>query len=60
MVAIILDGKLTAQKVKNELAKRVEILKAKGIHPGLGTILVGDDPGSHAYVGGKQIGRAHV
>ena len=60
MVAIILDGKLTAQKVKNELAKRVEILKAKGIHPGLGTILVGDDPGSHAYVGGKHKDCAEV
>ena len=60
MVAIILDGKLTAQKVKNELAKRVEILKTKGIHPGLGTILVGDDPGSHAYVGGKHKDCAEV
>ena len=60
MVAIILDGKLTAQKVKIELAKRVEILKAKGIHPGLGTILVGDDPGSHAYVGGKHKDCAEV
>ena len=60
MVAIILDGKLTAQKVKDELAKRVEILKAKGIHPGLGTILVGDDPGSHAYVGGKHKDCAEV
>ena len=60
MVAIILDGKLTAQKVKDELAKRVEILKAKGIHPGLGTILIGDDPGSHAYVGGKHKDCAEV
>ena len=60
MVAIILDGKLTAQKIKDELAKRVEILKAKGIHPGLGTILVGDDPGSHAYVGGKHKDCAEV
>jgi methylenetetrahydrofolate dehydrogenase (NADP+)/methenyltetrahydrofolate cyclohydrolase len=36
------------------LAKRVEVLKTKGVTPGLGTILVGDDPGSHAYVGGKH------
>lgn len=54
MTAIILDGKATATKVKNDLAKRVAALKAKGISPGLGTILVGDDPGSHAYVGGKH------
>lgn len=54
MTATILDGKATAAKVKNDLAKRVAALKAKGISPGLGTILVGDDPGSHAYVGGKH------
>ncbi len=54
MTAIILDGKKTAEKIKSELAKRVEVLKSKGITPGLGTILVGDDPGSHAYVGGKH------
>lgn len=54
MTAIILDGKATAAKVKSDLAKRVTALKAKGVNPGLGTILVGDDPGSHAYVGGKH------
>ena len=54
MTAIILDGKKTAEKIKSQLAKRVEILKSKGFSPGLGTILVGDDPGSHAYVGGKH------
>lgn len=54
MTAIILDGKKTAEKIKSQLAKRVEVLKSKGITPGLGTILVGDDPGSHAYVGGKH------
>lgn len=54
MTATILDGKATAAKVKNDLAKRVAALKAKGISPSLGTILVGDDPGSHAYVGGKH------
>lgn len=54
MTAIILDGKATAAKVKADLANRVAVLKAKGIKPGLGTILVGDDPGSHAYVGGKH------
>jgi len=54
MSAVILDGKATAAAVKANLAKRVEALKAKGVNPGLGTILVGDDPGSHAYVGGKH------
>ncbi len=54
MTATILDGKATATKVKAVLANRVAALKAKGVNPGLGTILVGDDPGSHAYVGGKH------
>jgi methylenetetrahydrofolate dehydrogenase (NADP+)/methenyltetrahydrofolate cyclohydrolase len=54
MSAIILDGKVTAAAVKADLTVRVESLKTKGINPGLGTILVGNDPGSHAYVGGKH------
>jgi len=54
MSAVILDGKATAQTIKNNLAQRVVALKAKGINPGLGTILVGDDAGSHAYVNGKH------
>lgn len=54
MSAVILDGKATAQKIKTNLIKRVQDLKSKGINPGLGTILVGDDAGSHAYVGGKH------
>lgn len=54
MSAVILDGKATAAKVKSELAIKVAALKQKGITPGLGTILVGDDPGSHSYVGGKH------
>jgi len=54
MSAIILDGKATAAAVKADLAVRVEALRAQGTHPGLGTILVGDDPGSHSYVGGKH------
>ena len=54
MSAVILDGKATAQIIKNNLAQRVSALKAKGINPGLGTILVGDDAGSHAYVNGKH------
>ena len=60
MSAVILDGKATAAAVKAQLRARVEVLKSKGIHPGLGTILVGDDPGSHAYVGGKHKDCAEV
>lgn len=54
MSAQILDGKALAASIKAELAVRVTALKAKGITPGLGTVLVGDDPGSHSYVGGKH------
>lgn len=60
MSATILDGKATAAAVKAELVTRVAALKAKGITPGLGTVLVGDDPGSHAYVGGKHKDCAEV
>ena len=54
MTAVILDGKATAADVKADLRRRVDVLRAKGVMPGLGTVLVGDDPGSHAYVGGKH------
>ena len=54
MSAQILDGKALASTIKTELAKRVLSLKEKGITPGLGTVLVGDDPGSHSYVAGKH------
>jgi methylenetetrahydrofolate dehydrogenase (NADP+) / methenyltetrahydrofolate cyclohydrolase len=60
MSAVILDGKATAQIIKTNLIKRVQDLKGKGINPGLGTILVGDDAGSHAYVGGKHKDCAEV
>ena len=60
MAATILDGKATAAAVKAELATRVAALTQQGIHPGLGTILVGEDPGSHAYVGGKHRDCAEV
>ena len=59
-MAIILDGKATAAIIKAELAVRVKQLSAKGITPGLGTVLVGDDPGSHSYVGGKHRDCAEV
>jgi methylenetetrahydrofolate dehydrogenase (NADP+)/methenyltetrahydrofolate cyclohydrolase len=52
--AIILDGKATAKTIKAELAQQVIALKEKGKTPGLGTLLVGDDPGSHSYVSGKH------
>ncbi len=54
MSAQILDGKALAATIKKDLTSRTQALKAKGIIPGLGTILVGDDPGSHSYVGGKH------
>ncbi|MDI5971355.1 bifunctional methylenetetrahydrofolate dehydrogenase/methenyltetrahydrofolate cyclohydrolase [Streptomyces sp. SL13] len=60
MTAQILDGKATAAAIKSELAVRVEALKARGITPGLGTVLVGDDPGSHIYVAGKHRDCAQV
>jgi methylenetetrahydrofolate dehydrogenase (NADP+)/methenyltetrahydrofolate cyclohydrolase len=49
-----LDGLATLKTIKAELADRVAALKARGITPGLGTVLVGDDPGSHWYVGAKH------
>jgi methylenetetrahydrofolate dehydrogenase (NADP+) / methenyltetrahydrofolate cyclohydrolase len=60
MTAQILDGKATAAAIRTELAERVAKLAARGIRPGLGTVLVGDDPGSHAYVGGKHRDCAEV
>jgi methylenetetrahydrofolate dehydrogenase (NADP+) / methenyltetrahydrofolate cyclohydrolase len=60
MTAQILDGKATAAAIKSELADRVAALKARGVVPGLGTVLVGDDPGSHSYVRGKHRDCAQV
>jgi methylenetetrahydrofolate dehydrogenase (NADP+)/methenyltetrahydrofolate cyclohydrolase len=54
MTAKILDGKALAATIKGQLAARVTALKANGIAPGLGTVLVGDDPGSVSYVAGKH------
>jgi len=54
LVAKILDGKATAAAIRGELKERVAVLAARGITPGLGTVLVGDDPGSHSYVAGKH------
>ena len=60
MTAQILDGKATAKAIKAELTERVAVLADRGITPGLGTILVGDDPGSPWYVGGKHKDCAEV
>jgi len=54
MSAQILDGKALAASLKAELTVRVTALKARGIQPGLGTVLVGTDPGSLSYVAGKH------
>jgi methylenetetrahydrofolate dehydrogenase (NADP+)/methenyltetrahydrofolate cyclohydrolase len=58
--ATILDGKATAAAVKLDLAVTVADLRAGGVVPGLGTVLVGDDPGSRAYVAGKHRDCAEV
>jgi len=58
--AIILDGRATAKTIKLELTERVTKLRQSGITPGLGTLLVGDDPGSHSYVSGKHRDCAEV
>ena len=60
MTAVILDGKAVAKTIKAELTKQVIELKQIGITPGLGTLLVGDDPGSHSYVAGKHRDCAEV
>jgi methylenetetrahydrofolate dehydrogenase (NADP+)/methenyltetrahydrofolate cyclohydrolase len=52
--AQLIDGKVVAKAVKEEVRSRVEALKARGIRPGLATVLVGDDPASHVYVRNKQ------
>jgi len=60
MTAVKLDGVATATAVKDELRERITALKARGITPGLGTLLVGSDPGSISYVAGKHRDCAEV
>ncbi len=60
MAATILDGRAAASQVKRELTERVAALVTRGLRPGLGTVLVGDDPGSRAYVAGKHRDCAEV
>lgn len=60
MTARILDGKAAAAAIKGELSQRVARLAERGVVPGLATVLIGDDPGSHAYVRGKHRACAEV
>ncbi|NLU76973.1 bifunctional methylenetetrahydrofolate dehydrogenase/methenyltetrahydrofolate cyclohydrolase [Micromonospora sp. HNM0581] len=60
MTATLLDGKATAAEIKDELRARVKALAERGTVPGLGTVLVGSDPGSQAYVNGKHRDCAEV
>ena len=58
--ARVLDGRATAAVLKAELAERVVALRERGVVPGLGTVLVGEDPGSLTYVAGKHADCAEV
>ena len=60
MTATILDGKATSAAIRAELTSRVAALRQRGSTPGLGTVLVGDDPGSRSYVAGKHRDCAEV
>lgn len=60
MTAQKLDGSATAAAIKDELRVRVDALRGRGVTPGLGTVLVGDDPGSRWYVNGKHKDCAEV
>jgi methylenetetrahydrofolate dehydrogenase (NADP+)/methenyltetrahydrofolate cyclohydrolase len=60
VTARLLDGKATAAAIKADLAQRVAALRARGVVPGLGTVLVGADPGSVIYVNGKHRDCAEV
>jgi methylenetetrahydrofolate dehydrogenase (NADP+)/methenyltetrahydrofolate cyclohydrolase len=60
VTATILDGRAAAAAIREDLVHRVALLRERGIVPGLGTVLVGDDPGSRAYVAGKHRDCAQV
>jgi methylenetetrahydrofolate dehydrogenase (NADP+)/methenyltetrahydrofolate cyclohydrolase len=60
VTAQLLDGSATAATIKAELTERVAKLRERGVVPGLGTVLVGDDPGSRWYVAGKHKDCAEV
>ena len=59
-MSVKIDGKMVSAQVKANLAERVASLKERGINPGLGTILVGSDPGSVKYVAGKHADCAEI
>lgn len=60
MTAQLIDGKAVASEIKSEITKEVSTLRQNGITPGLGTLLVGEDPGSKSYVAGKHRDCAEV
>ena len=60
MTAVVLDGTGTASAIKGELKVRIAALRERDVVPGLGTLLVGEDPGSLSYVGGKHRDSAEV
>jgi len=60
MTAVVLDGRTTLAAIKGELADRIGALRARGVVPGLGTVLVGDDPASKWYVSAKHKDCAEV
>ena len=59
-MAVKIDGKMVSAQIKANLAERVASLKERGVDPGLGTILVGSDPGSVKYVAGKHADCAEI
>lgn len=59
-MAVKIDGKMVSARIKANLAERVASLKERGVDPGLGTILVGSDPGSVKYVAGKHADCAEI
>ena len=60
MTATKLDGKMYRDEIFEDLAARVTKLKEAGVTPGLATVLVGDDPGSHSYVKMKPVSYTHL
>ncbi|WP_192814846.1 bifunctional methylenetetrahydrofolate dehydrogenase/methenyltetrahydrofolate cyclohydrolase [Tsukamurella sp. 1534] len=60
MTAVVLDGKATRDELFDQFRTRVQALRERGVTPGLGTVLVGDDPGSRSYVKGKHADCAKV
>ena len=53
-MAKLIDGKAVSASVRAQVAQEVQELKAKGLHPGLAVVIVGDDPASRTYVNNKK------